>query len=277
MQKKFVCFELADRLHHKVPFNVGIYALRNRANGKIYVGSSVEVPARLAQHRFALLHKKHKRKELQGDFNKYGIEKFEVVFLEKVTGSLIDLGRAEQKWLDHFKATDPRHGYCRAIRTLPRSSRFGLVVTEESRAKQRKAARKRWSDPKERKKASARRRKFYRDHPEAAEAHSRRMKGRTSPRKGAKLTKKQVEALRQRVVRHYRDHPEIKRKIARSLSKTLQKTGAWNRGKKISKRKYPKWGNTGHKHSAASIAKMKRALKGRVAWNKGLKSSRSKK
>lgn len=55
---------------------IGIYEVRNEGNGKRYVGSSVNVERRLAQHRHSLRRGSGRNRHLQAAFDKYGEEKF---------------------------------------------------------------------------------------------------------------------------------------------------------------------------------------------------------
>ena len=52
--------------------NTGIYAIENLLNGKIYVGSSMNLNRRKAQHLYALRNNCHHNSHLQSAFNKHG-------------------------------------------------------------------------------------------------------------------------------------------------------------------------------------------------------------
>lgn len=61
---------------------VGIYYILNKVNNKMYVGQSVNIKSRIANHRWKLRHGLHTR-EIQKDFNIYGESSFEFgVFIE---------------------------------------------------------------------------------------------------------------------------------------------------------------------------------------------------
>lgn len=55
----------------------GVYEIVNKVNGKRYVGSSVSIEGRWAQHRSSLRHKKHHSPYLQRAWDKYGGDMFE--------------------------------------------------------------------------------------------------------------------------------------------------------------------------------------------------------
>lgn len=52
------------------PKKPGVYILENQKNGKVYIGSTHNVRARIASHRSLLLSSRHYSKELQQAFNK---------------------------------------------------------------------------------------------------------------------------------------------------------------------------------------------------------------
>lgn len=64
---------------------IGIYAIKNTVNGKIYVGSTAKsFKTRFNQHISKLRNNKHHCAHLQYAFNKYGEEVFDFEILEVV-------------------------------------------------------------------------------------------------------------------------------------------------------------------------------------------------
>ena len=62
----------------------GIYGIRNTINKRIYVGSAENIRTRLSHHFSFLLKNKHSNKELQEDFNTFGLDSFvSIVFKYK--------------------------------------------------------------------------------------------------------------------------------------------------------------------------------------------------
>lgn len=55
---------------------MGVYQVRNLVNGKIFVGSNKNIPARINRHKFELKYGSENITELQEDYNKYGEDKF---------------------------------------------------------------------------------------------------------------------------------------------------------------------------------------------------------
>ena len=82
----------------------GIYKIINIADGKYYVGRSVNVERRMKRHRFHLRGNYHDNSHLQNAWNKYGEDKFNFFLLEVVRcGSTKELLTIEQNYLDIAK------------------------------------------------------------------------------------------------------------------------------------------------------------------------------
>jgi group I intron endonuclease len=110
----------------------GVYMIQNTANGKVYVGSSMDVPRRFSQHLRQLRQGVHKSRHLQRAWNRHGQSAF--VFAELEMCADESLIAVEQKWIDAMRAADPRHGY----NTAPAAgSGRGWKRTEEHRANMR--------------------------------------------------------------------------------------------------------------------------------------------
>lgn len=86
----------------------GIYAIRHKNSGKVYVGSSVNIHVRWKQHKSSLKHRRHHCVRLQRAWNKYGEEAFEFFILEKVDE---DLRQIEQNYIDKLNASNSEFGY----------------------------------------------------------------------------------------------------------------------------------------------------------------------
>lgn len=87
----------------------GVYQIRCDKNGRIYIGSAVNMLARWSHHRRSLQRGVHKNQHLQQAWNKYGEGNFEFIVLEYVKPAY--LLRAEQAWIDKSQCTDRKIGF----------------------------------------------------------------------------------------------------------------------------------------------------------------------
>ena len=62
----------------------GVYQVRNLANGKVLLGSSLNLEGLLNRNRFTLRNNSHTNKELQKDWNELGPDQFAFEILEVV-------------------------------------------------------------------------------------------------------------------------------------------------------------------------------------------------
>lgn len=62
----------------------GVFQIRNTANGKALLGSSLNLDGPLNSHQFMLTIGSHRNKALQEDWNRYGKDKFVFEVLEAV-------------------------------------------------------------------------------------------------------------------------------------------------------------------------------------------------
>lgn len=77
---------------------IGIYQIRCRNNGKLYVGSSTQIYVRWSQHRKSLKSGKHSSPYLQNAWSKYGGDAFEFSILEECDRA--ELMAREQHYID---------------------------------------------------------------------------------------------------------------------------------------------------------------------------------
>ena len=78
----------------------GIYQIRNRANGKKYIGSSNDIGRRWRRHKRNLDNERHFNSHLQRAWSKYGKEGFVFEILKEVKGNKESLLAREQEYLD---------------------------------------------------------------------------------------------------------------------------------------------------------------------------------
>lgn len=80
----------------------GIYAIVNSLDNKKYIGSTGALRKRFRQHYAALIRGKHVNCHLQRAVNKYGIDKFYFIVLERCENIPDTLLLLEQKYLDEL-------------------------------------------------------------------------------------------------------------------------------------------------------------------------------
>ncbi len=109
----------------------GIYQIRCLVNGKVYIGSAVNIQERWKNHRSVLKRRMHHSSYLQNSWNKYGADQFVFEVLQLVAEKT-DLIHIEQEWLDRVRPFDQTVGFnvcCTA------GSLLGTKRTPETRAK----------------------------------------------------------------------------------------------------------------------------------------------
>ncbi len=115
----------------------GVYQIRNKVNGKRYVGSSQDIRRRKIEHIKALTEGAHYNSYLQRAWNKYGEKNFEFEVIEEVLGNKeVQLDR-EQGYLDKGFEEDILYNTSRSAWCPP--SRKGKHHTEKTKAKMSKA------------------------------------------------------------------------------------------------------------------------------------------
>jgi len=105
----------------------GIYKITCSANGKFYIGSSVDVNKRFRTHKARLNEGKHHARYMQNCWKKYGKDNFTFEIIEvSETDKLIEL---EQKYIDELR---PHFNTAKTA-----GSRLGVRHTEETKQKLR--------------------------------------------------------------------------------------------------------------------------------------------
>ena len=89
---------------------IGIYQIRNTVNGRIYIGSSLDIAARWREHKYDLKKNQHRNNHLQNAYNKYGKDAFVYEVLE-ILESTDNQFKREQYWIDLKDACNKKKGY----------------------------------------------------------------------------------------------------------------------------------------------------------------------
>lgn len=150
----------------------GVYQIVNIETNERYIGSTKNFNSRKAHHLYELRKRKHRTKKLQCAYNEYGEDVFAFLILEYVQTNRERRVEREQYWMDllHPEYNEVLIARC----SIPRSAR-----TKEAKKKISISMKKRWQDPE------------YRAN------YSKARKGKTSNRKGVKLSEETKEKIRQ--------------------------------------------------------------------------------
>lgn len=121
----------------------GIYWIRNRINGKFYVGSSKDIEKRFQQHRSHLNKGVHANRHLQGAWKQYGETAFNFEVLEECSCDADELLEIEQWYLENSRCCDEKFGYnidtCANCQRGRHNRNFGKRRSEETKVKLRAA------------------------------------------------------------------------------------------------------------------------------------------
>lgn len=220
----------------------GIYQIRNRVNGKVYIGSAINLRHRWNKHLSDLRCERHSNAHLQAAFRKYGEGVFEFSVLESVEPRM--LIEREQ---DYFDALHPEYNISPTA-----GSRLGYRHTKETRMKISRAQRGKQASEETRRKMSEalsgkRHPNYGKHHSEATRREiSKALKGR-SPEEMGRYRRTLSEALKGK-----RHSEEARRKM--SEAKKGKPLSEWHR-KRVSE------GMMGHQVSEETREKISKANK----------------
>jgi group I intron endonuclease len=111
----------------------GIYQIQNLINGKVYIGSAIDLYAREYEHFRTLKINIHHSYKLKNAVNKYGIENFEFSVIEYVD-NIDNLIKTEQFYIDAFDAVNNGYNVCEKA-----GSTLGFRHSGETKEKIRQA------------------------------------------------------------------------------------------------------------------------------------------
>ena len=97
------------REYKERPKPAGVFQVKNSVNGKVFLGSSLNLEGSLNKHKFILTIGSHRNKAMQADWKEYGADNFifeilEVVKVKDVPGFNLsdELTLLEQIWLEEL-------------------------------------------------------------------------------------------------------------------------------------------------------------------------------
>lgn len=82
----------------------GIYAIKNIRNGKVYIGSAINLKDRFKQHKSYLFSGRHTNQKLLRAYNKAGEKELAFRIIEFC--SIEDRLSVEQKWIDYYDCVE---------------------------------------------------------------------------------------------------------------------------------------------------------------------------
>lgn len=104
-----------------------IYAIRNKVNTKLYIGSTVsKVKVRFGAHRAALRAGRHHSTHLQREWGIYGEDSFELVVVEECNPEHCEV--LEDYWIEYYDSANIKSGY----NMQPKSWRRYEMTEEEA-------------------------------------------------------------------------------------------------------------------------------------------------
>lgn len=136
--------------------NTGIYQIKNKKNGKCYIGSGVNIANRWSVHKVQLKKKTHHSSKLQRAWNKYEAKNFQFKLIELC--SKLNLIKREQHYIDKFDSY--HNGY--NVQPIAGSC-LGVRHNKEFRQKLRRAQLRICRNPKEIKRRSIRAKKQHKE------------------------------------------------------------------------------------------------------------------
>lgn len=187
------------------PCLIGIYRITCTPTGKIYIGQSKNLQARLYGHKTALISGRHDNKHLLSAWDKYGEEAFLFEIIEIC--EYADLTSREQYWLDLLQPFDSRgFNVSRVAQRAP--SAKGVKRSLETRLRQSIALKGRYVSPELRLQMSLARKGIPRG-PLAPEHCANISRGSTGLKKSAEHVEKMAQTKRKKYIVTSPDGQEI--------------------------------------------------------------------
>lgn len=106
----------------------GVYFIKNRENGRVYIGCSEMVDVRIQQHDHMLRRGQHHNPELQHDFNTYGRDAFDVGMIQELPPGINGIP-IESAFVRAFSSDDPGRLYNANIAPSRRRARLVARLT----------------------------------------------------------------------------------------------------------------------------------------------------
>lgn len=112
--------------------NCGIYTIKNKLDGKMYIGQSVNINKRKAYHLWMLRSGNHFNPKLQNAFNKYSEENFEFKVLELC--KFDEINNKEIQFIKKYNSIEEGYNICEGG-----NGSLGRILSDETKRKIAKA------------------------------------------------------------------------------------------------------------------------------------------
>lgn len=165
----------------------GIYKIENLIDGKVYIGQSINILRRLADHKSSLKYNRHHNGYLQRAYNKYGKENFDFSIICECEKE--DLDELEKYYImDVYASTNRDKGYNREnggnlYKTVSLETKKKISIAGKNRFKNpkeielnRQRAKRRFENPEEHIKMSIAQKRRYEDPDERKKDADARLK-----------------------------------------------------------------------------------------------------
>jgi group I intron endonuclease len=223
-----------DNFLELLPYNMcGIYVIKNTINNKRYIGQSIEIKGRFKRHIRELKNNVHGNDYLQKNWNKYGCCSFELNIIEYCLRE--ELNQKEIYYINLYNSSNRNYGY-----NLTLGGQNGTIPNEETKIKisNKLRGKKRTNEIKEKMSGE--------NHPMYGKHHTKETKLKISnAQKGKKLSQETIS----KIVKANKG-----RKMLDFVKQSLIKS------------------HLGIPRSEETKLKIGNANKGKIPWNKGMKS-----
>lgn len=116
---------------------MGIYCIKNKINGKVYIGSSNNIERRFRKHKTQLNTKIHSNKHLIRAYHKYGKQNFEFIILEECLKE--NLLEREMFYIKEYDCLNFEKGYNMTVPikhpSITCSQEFSQIMSKANKGK----------------------------------------------------------------------------------------------------------------------------------------------
>jgi len=111
-----------------------IYSIKNEKNGKLYIGSSMQLKRRWITHRSELKRNIHPNEHLQRSYNKHGKDVFVYSIIQSGINDKLECKNCEDHFIEKFNTLNNSHGYNKAYSNFESSPMLESVKLKISKS-----------------------------------------------------------------------------------------------------------------------------------------------